>query len=212
MKQSLLLFGSSGALGSAIEKRFLEAGWQVDRGTREGYDLAEPCDAVIFGQGLNTADTIANYSEVKFLELFQANVGFIMEHSQSLVQKGLLKSQGKILIITSLWEMLTRQDKLSYSVTKAAVGGLVRSMAVDLGRSHQILVNAIAPGIVDSPMARNGLTAEQLEYVHLGTPGGRMVTPDDVAKSAYMLVGPDNTAISGQRIVVDYGFTISRIM
>ena len=81
------------------------------------------------------------------------------------MEHDLIKSGGRVVILSSVWELLTRQDKFAYTVTKAAVGGLVRSMAVDLGAAKGILVNGILPGIVDTPMARGLLKPEQMDAV-----------------------------------------------
>jgi len=122
-----------------------------------------------------------------------------------------LISQGaRVVIISSLWEQYTRQEKFAYSVTKAAVGGLVRSLAVDLGRAKGILVNSVLPGIVNSPMVARTLKPEQIANVLNQTPSGKLPTPEDVANSIFMLGSPINTAISGQGIFVDRGFTIAR--
>jgi hypothetical protein len=101
---------------------------------------------------------------------------------------------------------------MSYTVTKAAVGGLVRSMAVDLGNTKSILVNGLLPGVVDSPMARGLLKPEQIENVQWQTPGHKMVIPSDVASATYLLGCEENTAISGQSLFVDYGFSIARVL
>ena len=124
----------------------------------------------------------------------------------------LIKNKGKVVILSSFWELITRQEKFSYTVTKAAVGGLVRSMAVDLGNSKGILVNGLLPGIVDSPMARGLLKPEQIANVEKQTPGKKMIIPSDVANAAFLLESEDNTAISGQSLVVDFGFSIARII
>ena len=169
-------------------------------------------DTVIFAQGANNNDSVMNHSIDDLNRLFEANVTFISETSKALILHNLIKHKAKIVILSSFWEQLTRQDKMSYTVTKAAVGGLVRSMAVDLGNAKGILVNGLLPGVVDSPMARGLLKPEQIENVQWQTPGHQMVVPLDVANAAYLLGCEDNTAISGQSLFVDYGFSVARVL
>ena len=88
------------------------------------------------------------------LRLFEANVSYISDNIKILMDHNLIKSKGRVVILSSIWELLTRQDKFAYTVTKAAVGGLVRSLAVDLGSAKGILVNGILPGIVDRKSTR----------------------------------------------------------
>jgi len=226
----LLLLGGTGALGAAIGEKFKAERYEVTFGVRTLTNPADQFllpitdgpvpdllkgqlfDAVIFAQGANTNDSIINYSLDELNRLFQANVSFVSETTKALILHNLIKTKGKIVILSSFWELITRQEKFSYTVTKAAVGGLVRSMAVDLGNSKGILVNGLLPGIVDSPMSRGLLKPEQIANVEKQTPGKKMIIPSDVANAAFLLGSEDNTAISGQSLVVDFGFSIARII
>lgn len=226
----LLIFGGTGVLGGAIAEKYQANEYQVTYGVRKisnpGNQFLLPLtegpvpellkgqlfDTVIFAQGANNNDSVMNHSIDDLNRLFEANVTFISETSKALILHNLIKHKGKIVILSSFWEQLTRQDKMSYTVTKAAVGGLVRSMAVDLGNAKGILVNGLLPGVVDSPMARGLLKPEQIENVQWQTPGHQMVVPLDVANAAYLLGCEDNTAISGQSLFVDYGFSVARVL
>ena len=224
----LLIFGGTGVLGAAIAAKYETNGYQITYGVRTVSNPAnqfqlpltdgpvpdllkgELFDTVIFAQGANNNDSVINHSPDDLNRLFGANVSFISTTSQALIGHNLIKHKAKIVILSSFWEQITRGEKMSYTVTKAAVGGLVRSMAVDLGNAKGILVNGLLPGVVDSPMARGLLKPEQIENVQWQTPGHKMIIPTDVANAAYLLGCEDNTAISGQSVFVDYGFTVSR--
>ena len=224
----LLIFGGTGVLGAAIAAKYETNGYQITYGVRKVSNPAnqfqlpltdgpvpdllkgELFDTVIFAQGANNNDSVINHSPDDLNRLFEANVSFISTTTQALVGHNLIKHKAKIVILSSFWEQITRAEKMSYTVTKAAVGGLVRSMAVDLGNAKGILVNGLLPGVVDSPMARGLLKPEQIENVQWQTPGHKMIIPTDVANAAYLLGCEDNTAISGQSVFVDYGFTVSR--
>ena len=223
----LLIFGGTGTLGQAIKDRFAKEGWNLTCGTRsvkESCDFQVPLnsaalpeilkgksfDAVVFAQGANVNDSVQNHEHSELLRLFEANVSFISDHVKVLMEHDLIKRGGRITILSSFWELLTRPEKFSYSVTKAAVGGLVRSMAVDLGRTKQILVNGVLPGIVDTPMSRGLLKPEQINNVEDGTPTGRLLVPADVGNVVYLLSSELNTAISGESILVDNGYSIAR--
>ena len=226
----LLIFGGTGVLGAAIAEKYQANEYQVTYGVRKISNpdnqfllplSEEPVpdllkgqlfDTVIFAQGANNNDSVMTHSIDDLNRLFEANVTFISETSKALILHNLIKHKAKIVILSSFWEQLTRQDKMSYTVTKAAVGGLVRSMAVDLGNTKGILVNGLLPGVVDSPMARGLLKPEQIENVQWQTPGHQMVVPLDVANAAYLLGCEDNTAISGQSLFVDYGFSVARVL
>ncbi len=226
----LLIFGGTGALGTAIAQKFSNEGYEVIYGVRTITDgkvqfqvplttgpvpellKGQLFDAVVFAQGANINDSVVTSSVEDLNRLFEANVSFISENTKALLSHNLIKHKGKIVILSSLWEQLTRQDKMAYTVTKAAVGGLVRSMAVDLGNAKGILVNGLLPGIVETPMSRGLLSAKQMENIEAQTPGHKLTVPSDVANAAYLLGCEDNTAISGQSLFVDYGFAIARVI
>jgi len=226
----LLIFGGTGALGTAIAQKFSGEGYEVIYGVRTITDAknqfqvplttapvpeilkGELFDAVVFAQGANINDSVVTSSLDDLNRLFEANVTFISENTKALISHNLIKHKGKIVILSSLWEQLTRQEKMAYTVTKAAVGGLVRSMAVDLGNAKGILVNGLLPGIVETPMSRGLLSAKQIENIEAQTPGHKLTVPTDVANATYLLGCEDNTAISGQSLFVDYGFSIARVI
>jgi NAD(P)-dependent dehydrogenase (short-subunit alcohol dehydrogenase family) len=220
---SLLIFGSTGTLGGAILDKYRAEKWDVTCAVRKvvnDCDIQLPLtsgvlgskkfDAVVFAQGANVNGSAMQTGTKELNELFEANVTVIAESVSTLMGANAINEGGRVVILSSLWEQFTRQEKFAYSVTKAAVGGLVRSLAVDLGRQKKILVNGILPGIINSPMVARTLSPEQIANVVSQTPVGDLATPVDVANSVYMFGSNLNTGISGQSIFVDRGFSVAR--
>ena len=220
---NLLIFGSTGTLGGAILDKYRAEKWDITCAVRKvvnDCDIQLPLtsvvlgsrkfDAVVFAQGANVNGSAMQTGTKELNELFEANVTVIAESVSTLMGANAINEGGRVVILSSLWEQFTRQEKFAYSVTKAAVGGLVRSLAVDLGRQKKILVNGILPGIVNSPMVARTLSPEQIANVVSQTPIGELATPVDVANSVYMFGSSLNTGISGQSIFVDRGFSVAR--
>ena len=220
---NLLIFGSTGTLGGAILDKYRAEKWDITCAVRKvvnDCDIQLPLtsgvlgskkfDAVVFAQGANVNGSAMQTGTKELNELFEANVTVIAESVSTLMGANAINEGGRVVILSSLWEQFTRQEKFAYSVTKAAVGGLVRSLAVDLGRQNKILVNGILPGIVNSPMVARTLSPEQIANVVSQTPIGELATPVDVANSVYMFGSDLNTGISGQSIFVDRGFSVAR--
>jgi 3-oxoacyl-[acyl-carrier protein] reductase len=220
---NLLIFGSTGTLGGAILDKYRAEKWDITCAVRKvvnDCDIQLPLtsailgdkkfDAVVFAQGANVNGSAMQTGTKELNELFEANVTVIAESVSVLMGAGSINEGGRVVILSSLWEQFTRQEKFAYSVTKAAVGGLVRSLAVDLGRQKKILVNGILPGIINSPMVARTLSPEQIANVVSQTPIGDLATPVDVANSVYMFGSSLNTGISGQSIFVDRGFSVAR--
>lgn len=220
---NLLIFGSTGTLGGAILDKYRAEKWDVTCAVRKvvnDCDIQVPLtsdvlgsrkfDAVVFAQGANVNGSAMQTGTKELNELFEANVTVIAESVSTLMGANAINEGARVVILSSLWEQFTRQEKFAYSVTKAAVGGLVRSLAVDLGRQKKILVNGILPGIINSPMVARTLSPEQIANVVSQTPIGDLASPVDVANSVYMFGSALNTGISGQSIFVDRGFSVAR--
>lgn len=230
----LLLFGASGAIGGAIDQHYTTQGWQVvrvTRGTRRtssgdflawdplGDDsagetaviAAGPFDAVCWAQGANCNDSIFNFDADAHQAIYRANILSIMMSLHRLLAGDALARPARLCLIGSIWQNQARQDKLSYCVSKAAIQGLVLSLANDLGREGH-LVNAVLPGVLDTPMTRANLGKEQIHKVEASTHFGRLATLADVAASVYCLASFRNTGATGQFLNVDLGYAHVRII
>jgi NAD(P)-dependent dehydrogenase (short-subunit alcohol dehydrogenase family) len=224
------VFGASGAIGSAIVESFAARGDTVIAISRSGRgpalpnvqrvtwdgehalpELDAPLDAAVWSQGANCSDSIQTFDLAAHQQMYAANVTYVMTSLQGLLTRGHLAAGARLCIISSIWQNIARQNKLSYCVTKAALQGLVQSLAVDLGASGY-LVNAVLPGALDTPMTRANLTAEQIARLEGMTPLGTLPTLEDVTNVVGFLCSPANTGITGQFVSADKGFSRARIL
>ncbi len=231
-----LVFGASGAIGGAIAETAQQRGWEVTGVARklpqqglagvryEAYDpfaessaaesalwSEEPFDAVCWSQGANTNDSLATVDPDKHLELYRANCMYIVITLQRLLHAGRLRAPAKLCVISSIWQNLARQNKLSYCMTKAALQGLVFSASADLAADGH-LINAVLPGALETPMTRRNLSGEQIDRLTGATQFGRLPTLGDVASAVLYLCSPENTGITGQFVTADLGFSHVRIV
>jgi NAD(P)-dependent dehydrogenase (short-subunit alcohol dehydrogenase family) len=132
-------------------------------------------------------------------------VSFILNTLHYLLDKNKIVDDAKMVIISSIWEEFTRENKLSYSISKAALSGLVKNIAYDLSK-RKILVNNVLPGVIDNEMSRKTLNVNQIEYIKNYMNFNRLVDLEDVYRTVKFLV-TENTGITGQSIKVDLGFT-----
>ncbi|WCE93922.1 SDR family NAD(P)-dependent oxidoreductase [Acidithiobacillus ferriphilus] len=235
LQKTLLLFGASGAIGSTLSELFSARGWRVvgvsrvPRGEWQAnqmwivadpvgsieddaiFDVYAPYQAVCWAQGANLSDSVYDVEEREHLLLYQTNCLFILATLKRLLQRHLLASPARLCIVSSIWQDLARQNKLSYAMTKSALRGLVLSAAADLAAEGH-LVNAILPGAMDTPMTRRNLTSEQIDKLTGSTQFGRLPQLEDVSKLAYYLCSEENTGITGQFIAADLGFSHVRIL
>lgn len=119
----------------------------------------------------------------------------------------LMKKQqsGRIVNITSrAW--LGNPGQSNYAASKAGVVGLTRSLALELGK-YGVLVNAIAPGLIDTPMSQK-LAPDVLEKLIQSQPTKTMGRPEDIAHAVAFLCSEKTQFITGQTIYVDGGKSI----
>lgn len=126
-----------------------------------------------------------------------------------------MKGGGRIIHITSIHGERAERGASAYGMAKAAINQLCRALALELA-DRDILVNAIAPGFVDTPMSVvNGINELETEWFRRNYVEGhhlplrRAARPEEIAGVAYFLAGPDATYLTGQVIVVDGGLTIT---
>lgn len=235
-KHRLLVFGASGAIGTSIVNRFFQNDWEVTAVSRTGnnsavsaitsitydpfadppeqfelLDIGAPYSAVCWAQGRNTSDNVHNVHLEEHLAVYQANCLYILATLKNLLGRHLLAPCARLCIISSIWQNLARQDKLSYCMSKAALQGLVLSASADLAKDG-ILINAILPGALDTPMTRQNLAAEQLQKLSSATYFNKLPALEDVANLAYFLCSAQNTGITGQFIAADLGFSHVRLL
>jgi NAD(P)-dependent dehydrogenase (short-subunit alcohol dehydrogenase family) len=160
---------------------------------------------VIWAQGCNFNDNINNFNEENFNNLMNGNVTFVLKTLNTLLKENKIQDNAKLVIISSIWEEFTRENKLSYSISKAALSGLVKNLSYDLSGKN-ILINNVLPGVIDNEMTRKTLDENQLNYIKNYLNFGRLINLDDVYRLVKFLV-IENTGITGQSIRVDLGFT-----
>ncbi|HKC73232.1 MAG TPA: SDR family oxidoreductase [Chloroflexota bacterium] len=114
---------------------------------------------------------------------------------------GNINDGGAVVVVSSTGAYFGCEDQVDYNASKAALNSLIQSWALALGR-RKIRVNGIAPGWVDTPMARS---APRDPRAISKIPLGRAGTPMDVAQIAVFLVSDMNQYASGSVVTVDGG-------
>lgn len=226
-----LVFGGGGQIGRACADALASAGAEVVRTGRAGdasgglvaHDPFAPADdparalpegrfdAVVWAQGANFNDSLLAFDAEAHLNLYRANSLFVAETLARLLAEDRLADGARLVVISSVWQSVARANKLSYMMSKAALQGLVMSAAVDLA-SHGMLINAVLPGALDTPMTHANLAPEQVRRLAALTPFERLPAIGDVAATTAFLCSPANTSITGQFVAVDLGFRHARLV
>ncbi len=166
-----------------------------------------PIDVLVNVAGILCRKSFFETAKKDFDDAFAVNVTGMFLVSREVALQMRSRGQGVIVNISSMNSKLAVENRVVYGATKAAVNMLTQSMAVELA-ADGITVNAVAPGVVDSKMARVRLnTPELLKKFSESIPLGRLTLPEDVADCVLFLASPHAKNISGEIVVVDGGLT-----
>ena len=216
---NVLIFGGTGSLGQETVENLRRIGHnvliasrqkptanqiQISESFEELKEIDFKIDAVAWFQGANINDSLSTSSE--FTEIFEANVNFIIRSLKTLINNDLLAKTSRLLIVSSVWQNLSRKNKFSYSVSKSAIAGMIKSVTADYGIKG-ITINAILPGVINNEMTVKNLSQDQIKKIESATPLGKLVTPQEVASIATWLLSPESSGIAGQSITIDNGWS-----
>lgn len=166
----------------------------------------------------NTVDIIVNNAGVSLVKFFDEttceewdNVFDVNVKSAFMLTKAFLpgminKKSGNIINISSMWGISGASMEVCYSASKAALIGMSKALAKEVGPSG-INVNVVAPGVIDTKM-NNHLSKEDMESLIEETPINRIGTPEDVANAVLFLCDKKASFITGEVISVDGGFIL----
>jgi len=213
-----LITGASRGIGKAIKLLFEERGIKVYSPTRLEMNLSsnesikkyfstiDDLDILVNCAGINDLASIDEMSDEKLQEMLQVNLisqTLLIKLAQEKMKK---KNYGRIVNFASIWCDFSKERRIMYSIAKAGVKGLTTAAAVELSK-YNILVNAVAPGFVNTEMTSKNNTPEQIKALADALPIKRMAEPKEIAEFVYFLASEKNSFITGQTIFIDGGFS-----
>lgn len=219
-KRTALITGASRGIGKAIAELFRANALEVLTPTRQELDLLSEesiknfleknshleIDILVNNAGINVIENIPQITEANFKDALQINLIAPTILIRELSPKMAARGYGKIVNISSIWSQLSKPGRGVYSSTKSAINGLTRAAAVELSVSN-VLVNAVAPGFVDTDLTRKNNSPDQLKIIEGNIPAKRLAQTNEIAELVYFLVSEKNTYITGQTIFIDGGFS-----
>jgi 3-oxoacyl-[acyl-carrier protein] reductase len=215
-----LITGASRGIGAAIVSELKNQGIEIIAPKRSELDLSQPdsiaayialhkdfgIDILINNAGISILNDVQNINDKDWQTIIQVNLTAPMQLIKGFSPAMKTAGWGRIVNISSIFSLVTREKRSAYSVTKAGLNALTRSAALEFA-PYGILVNAVCPGYVGTELTFANNSPEQLAAVAASIPLQRLAEPDEIAKLVVFLCSQDNTYLTGQSIIIDGGFT-----
>jgi 3-oxoacyl-[acyl-carrier protein] reductase len=217
--RTALITGASRGIGAAITERMRSAGINVLTPTRQQLDLSSnesidqflratevPIDILVNNAGINLIATVSEVSDKNIEDTIQINLVGPIRLIRGITPRMIQNSYGRIVNISSIWSLISKTGRLTYSASKAGLNSITKTLAVELAACN-ILVNAVAPGYINTELTKMNNTVDRIEEIKKLIPLGRIAEPEEIAEVVYFLCSAANTYITGQVITADGGFS-----
>lgn len=177
---------------------------QVVHAVAEAEKKLGTIDCLINNAGISSFSLFTDLSLKDWNECLAVNLTGAFLYSKAVIPSMVSKKQGRIINITSMWGLVGSSCEVHYSTAKAALIGMTKALAKELGPSG-ITVNAIAPGVIETEMNRS-LSEDDKAALCDETPLMRMGKPMEVAEAALFLASDSASFITGEIMNISGGF------
>ncbi len=163
-------------------------------------------DILVNNAALSFSKLYTEVTEGEWERMLAVNLLGPMYYIDAVLPRMISEKTGKIINISSMWGQVGASMEVHYSTTKAALIGLTKALAKEVGPSG-ITVNAVAPGVIATDMNAR-LSKEDMAALKDETPLSRIGTPEDVAEAILYLASPAADFITGQVLAPNGGYVI----
>ena len=174
-----------------------------ERMVKEIFDHYERIDVLVNNAGITKDNLFVRMKKEDFEDVINVNLIGTFNVTKNIVPIMMKQKSGRIINISSVVGISGNAGQANYAASKAGIIGFTKSLAKELG-SRNILVNAIAPGFIETQMT-DVLKDSVKEEISKSIPLKRMGKPEDIANLANFLASDESSYITGQVINVDGG-------
>ena len=161
-------------------------------------------DILVNNAGISQTKLFTDITDDDWNNMINTNLNSVFYTTQEVVKNMIHNKKGCIINISSIWGLVGSSCEVHYSVAKAGVDAMTKSLAKELGPSN-IRVNSIAPGIIDTDMNKY-LTDKEIVEIEDEIPLGKIGKVEDIAKCVKWLIEDNYT--TGQIISINGGWNI----
>ena len=220
MSRTALITGAGRGIGKACSQKFADYGYSViipsrnemELNSRESiinYISSLDCDidVLVNNAGINPLANIGSIDFDSAGELMNVNFWAPVFLTELLAPRMKNRGYGRIVNISSIWSGVTKAGRSMYASSKAAINAFTRTAAVEFG-PYNVLVNAVAPGYINTELTKQNNTPEQIENIKKNLPVNRLAEPEEIAELIFFLASDKNTFVTGQTIFADGGYSL----
>ena len=173
---------------------------------REAVTVLGGLDVLVNNAGISRFRLFTDITDDEWREMMGVNLDGAFYTCREAARHMIAGQYGRIVNIGSMWGKVGASCEVHYSTAKAGLEGLTKAIAKELGLSG-VTVNAIEPGLIDTPM-NAALDEATLHEICDNTPVGRIGTPEDVASAVLWFASEESGFVTGQILGVDGGYAI----
>ncbi|MCA1059555.1 3-oxoacyl-ACP reductase FabG [Rossellomorea aquimaris] len=175
----------------------------VDSFVKEVKERFGKIDILINNAGITRDGMVHKLSSEDFQKVLDVNLTGVFNCTQAVLPHLIAQGKGKIINTSSVSGVYGNVGQTNYAATKAAVVGMTKTWAKELGRKG-INVNAVAPGFTETGMVAS-VPEKVIDQMKSMIPLGRLGKPDDIAKAYLYLASDDSDYVNGTVLHVDGG-------
>jgi 3-oxoacyl-[acyl-carrier protein] reductase len=219
IQKTALITGASRGIGKVIAEQLKKDGLRLLTPSRKELDLlsnhsidlfletlTEPVDVLVNDAGINRLGKITVFSDADLEDTMRTNLIAPIRLTRGLMPGMMQRKYGRIVNMSSIWSIVSKPGRVTYSVSKSGLNAFTRSLAVEVA-PYNILVNAVAPGYVNTELTRQNNSEQDIQNIQRMIPMQRLAEPEEIARLVSFLCSEQNTYLTGQCLVIDGGYT-----
>lgn len=197
----------SEGLNVSAYKADVSKSYEVDEMINYCIEKYGKIDVLVNNAGISQDKLFTDITDEEWEKMMSVNVTGVFYCTRAALKHMIWEKSGKIINISSMWGVVGGSCEVHYSTSKAAVIGMTKALAKEVGPSN-ITVNAIAPGVILTDMSLY-YGEEVLEELRQETPLMKNGQPEDIANMALYLASDKADFITGQVFNINGGFVIA---